>query len=102
MVKAMIFLKRRDGLSLDEFRLWWLDVHRPLAEKLPGLRRHAFNLLADGPCDAVVEQWFDSEDAMRSSYDTAAGRAVFADSQAHVRDRERVLVEEHVFVLPDE
>ena len=76
MVKAMIFLKRREGMSLDAFRSWWIDRHRPMAEKLPGLRRHAFNLLAEGPYDAVVEQWFELLAAMRASYETEIGRDV--------------------------
>ena len=97
MIKTMIFLKRRDGLTREEFARWWLERHRPLAERLPGLRKHAYNLLADGPFDAVVEQWFEDEVAMRSSYDTKEGRAVVADSQLHVSVRHRVVADEYVF-----
>jgi uncharacterized protein (TIGR02118 family) len=84
-------------MSLDAFRSWWIDRHRPMAEKLPGLRRHAFNLLAEGPYDAVVEQWFESLAAMRASYETEIGRDVVADSRKHVSARERVIAEEFVF-----
>lgn len=97
MVKAMIFLARRPDLSPETFRDWWLGPHRALAERLPGLRRHAFNLLVDGPYDAVVEQWFDTADAMAACYDTDAGKAVIADSTAHTANRKRVLVEEFAF-----
>lgn len=97
MIKAMIFLKRRPDLTKAEFARWWLESHRPMAEQLPGLKRHAFNLAADGPYDAVVEQWFESPDAMAWSYETEIGRRVVADSRAHVSDRIRVLVEEFVF-----
>jgi uncharacterized protein (TIGR02118 family) len=101
MVKAMIFLSRREGMSLDQFRHWWLNEHRAMAEQLPGLRKHAFNLLAEGPFDAVVEQWFESHETMLSSYDTDIGRRVAADSLAHVSARQRVIVEEYCFALTD-
>jgi uncharacterized protein (TIGR02118 family) len=100
LVKAMIFLARRPDLSREAFRDWWLGSHRALAEQLPGLRRHTFNLVDDGPYDAVVEQWFDSADTMAACYDTDAGKAVIADSAAHVANRRRVIVEEFAFDVP--
>ncbi len=96
----MIFLTRRDGLSREDFRAWWLGPHRALAENLPGLQRHCFNLLPEGaPHDAVVEQWFASLDDMNGAYQTAEGQAVAADSAAHVKARHRTIVEEHAFAV---
>lgn len=100
LVKSMIFLARRADLSREAFRDWWLGPHRALAERLPGLRRHAFNLLTDGPYDAVVEQWFETEDAMAACYATNAGKAVVADSAANTSNRSRVVVEEFAFDVP--
>lgn len=103
MVKMMIFLKRRPDLSHASFARWWLDQHRPMAERLPGLRRHCFNLLPEGsPYDAVVEQWFDTEEAADAAYAGATGRDVAADSLAHVSDRSRVKVEAHDYVIDSE
>lgn len=96
-MKAMIFLRRRQDLSREQFRDWWLKKHRPLAEALPGLKRHTFNWLDGDLYDAVVEQWFDNREAMMTAYDSDAGRAVVADSQAHVSWRKRALVEEFPF-----
>ena len=99
MIKALIFLSRRNDLSPEAFRNWWLGQHRVLAEKLPGLRRHTFNFLSDGPCDAVVEQWFDTKEALSAAYETDIGRTVTADSMAHVSNRKRIVVEEYAFDL---
>jgi len=100
MVKMMIFLKRRADLTQASFARWWLKSHRPMAERLPGLRRHSFNLLPDGSAyDAVVEQWFDTQEAAEAAYAGAAGRDVAADSLAHVSERFRVPVEAHDFRL---
>lgn len=96
----MIFLTRREGVSREAFADWWLTQHRPLAERLPGLRSHAFNLLpGDGPVDAIVEQWFESPEALMACYDTDAGRAVVADSARFVGERRRVMVDDHNFQI---
>lgn len=98
MFKAIILLKRRDGLPLAEFQAWWLERHAPLARALPGLRGLTFNLVAgDGsaPYDGVSELWFDSQADFEAAYATDHGRAVAADSMAQVSRRERLFVTEH-------
>ncbi len=47
MFKAMILLKCREGMSMEEFLKWWLGQHAELAKQLPGLRRLCFNAVAD-------------------------------------------------------
>lgn len=99
MFKAIILLKRRDDTRLEEFAHWWLGDHAPLAKGLPGLRGATFNLVAgdgSGPFDGVSELWFDDQAAFEAAYATEHGRAVAADSMAHVSRRERLLVAEHV------
>ena len=98
MHKAVILLTRRADMSRDAFRDWWLNEHRSLAEGLPGLRRHAFNLLPEGaPYDAVVEQWFETLTDLQTCYQTPHGQAVVADSAANISARVRLLAEEHTF-----
>jgi uncharacterized protein (TIGR02118 family) len=100
MHKAIIFLTRASGISREAFRQWWLEEHRPLAEQLPGLERHAFNLLDEGsPYDAVVEQWFATLEDLRHAYESPAGRAVAADSLSKVSHRLRLIAEEFTFTV---
>ena len=40
MIKCSILVKRKDGLSVDEFQRSWRDEHGLLAAKVPGLRRY--------------------------------------------------------------
>jgi uncharacterized protein (TIGR02118 family) len=103
MIKMMILLRRRPDVDPSEFVRWWLNEHRPLAERLPGLRRHCLNVLPDGgPFDAVVEQWFDSEAAADSAYAGPLGREVAADSMARVCERIRVRAQEYDFPVLSE
>jgi uncharacterized protein (TIGR02118 family) len=94
--KAVILLARRDDMSAEDFRDWWLRDHAPLAARLPGLRRAMFNLVDDADdVDGVSELWFDSRDDFDAAYATPLGLEVAADSMAHVRSRTRLFVTEH-------
>lgn len=101
MFKAMILLKRQDGLSFHDFMTWWLQDHAPLARQLPGVRRAVFNVVrgdGDGPFDGISELWFDSEQDFADAYASETGKTVAADSMSHVAKRERLLVEENEIV----
>jgi uncharacterized protein (TIGR02118 family) len=99
MIKAVILLKRKDGMTLQDFSDWMLKEHVPLALKLDGLKRYQVNIAKDpdNDYDGVSELWFDSEDAMLAAYASAHGKTVAADSMAHVSLRKRLVVEEHPF-----
>jgi uncharacterized protein (TIGR02118 family) len=97
--KAIILLSRRDDMTHEEFLAWWLGEHGPLAAQLPGVRRIVFNASDDhDDVDGVSELWFDDRAAFDAAYATELGKAVAADSMAHVRSRVRLFVEEHTIV----
>ena len=98
MFKAMILLSRREDLTTEDFRRWWLEEHRPLALQLPGLRKMVVNLVEEDPSgsgiDGVSELWFDSKADFDAAYATEIGKAVAADSVGHNRARVRLLIDE--------
>ncbi len=97
MFKAMILLTKRDDLTTEEFRRWWLEEHRPLALGLPGLRKMVVNMVDEGPedgIDGVAELWFDTRDDFVAAYATDHGKAVAADSMAHNKARVRYFITE--------
>ncbi len=99
MFKAIILLKRREDMSHDEFKQWWLVDHSSLATQLPGVRKIVFNLAADGGAyDGVSELWFDSQADFEAAYETELGKSVAADSMAHLSDRQRLFVTENNIV----
>lgn len=94
--KAIIVLARRDDMTEEQFRTWWLDDHAPLARQLPGVRKIVFNVCDDTTdIDGISELWFDTEADFVAAYDTELGKRVAADSMAHVRSRTRMFVTEH-------
>ena len=89
MFKAMILLKRKEEYSQREFRNWWLGEHAQLAIQLPG---------EEAMYDGVAELWFDSEADFTEAYKSELGKAVAADSLAHVVRRDRLFVDENMLL----
>jgi uncharacterized protein (TIGR02118 family) len=97
--KAMIILSRRPDMTHEAFVEWWIGEHRPLAARLPGVRKVVFNVVDSAPAEAgidgISELWFDSGADFEAAYATEIGRAVAADSLAHLSGRVRLFVTEH-------
>jgi uncharacterized protein (TIGR02118 family) len=103
MVKVMLLLYRRPDMSAEEFRRYWHERHRPLLERLPGLRRLVLNVVLPGVegapagCDGIAEDGFDSAEAMQAAFASAEAQAVAADAATFldVRRLQILMVAEH-------
>ena len=98
MVKIMILLKRRDNLSMQEFKDWWLVAHKDLAVQLPKLRKACYDLVEgdeDTLYDGVAELYFDSVADFTAAYQSEIGQKVASDSLAHVSKRDRLITHEY-------
>ena len=95
MLKVFSLIKRREDMSLDEFRRWILEEHAPKGRELPGLLQYHVSVIdADDdslPYHAVTELYFDDEDAFKAAFASDAGKAAGADIAAHASDRVRLL-----------
>ena len=95
MLKVFSLIRRRDDMSLDEFRLWILEEHAPKGRELPGLRQYHVSVIeADDdslPYHAVTELYFDDEDAFKAAFASKAGRAAGDDVSRHAAGRVRLL-----------
>ena len=47
MIQGVFQLQHRMGVSLEDFRSYWLDVHAPIVRSLPGLRYYVQCLTLD-------------------------------------------------------
>ena len=72
MLKVMSLLKRKDGMSFEEFRNWAKNDHPKLAVKIPGMRGYRMNVplkdFPDLPYDAISEMWWDSDEARLAGF----------------------------------
>ncbi len=78
MIKMIITIKRREGMSHDEFVRYQRDVHRPLLMAIPEASRYIRRFVVSYPIsapdysgpdyDSVIEAWFDSMADMNALY----------------------------------
>ena len=102
MLKAVSLLKKKEELSLDEFRTWAMEEHPPLGKALPGIRKYRMSVVLedspDLPYHAVSEFWFEDNDARLAAFATDAGKAAGGDAAAHCSDRVHLLTEEKILI----
>ena len=89
MVKFFFILRRKPGVSAEEFRKYWKETHGPIVAKLPGLVRYFQHHVAsvpraeyaqdDAEIDGIVETWWESPEALQHVYTTPELQAVIAD-----------------------
>lgn len=110
MIKLTFCLKRKQGLTLEEFQDYWRNNHAPLVaqhKEVLGIRRyvqcHARPSDADAPLrasragsieqapdtyDGVAELWFDSFEALAAQADNPAaaeaGRLLLEDERKFI------------------
>ncbi len=96
MIKLMYILKRKEGMSREEFKDYWLNTHAPLVLKMPNLRKYVVNISSgDADFDGVAELWFDSAEDMNMALKSEAGKAVVKDAGNFVSKAHVLTVEEH-------
>jgi uncharacterized protein (TIGR02118 family) len=108
MVKGMFLIKRRPGMTVNDFRKHWLEVHASLALKELELRRYVqchmiesvYNF-CEPRWDGVAHLWFDDDDAAERAMAVAAqSRALTEDSARFIGQSQRLWVTEHILIWP--
>ncbi len=74
----IIALKRREGMTHEEFKHYQRNVHRPLLMSIPEADRHIRRFVVSYPVaapqypepeyDSVVEAWFDTMDDLEALF----------------------------------
>jgi uncharacterized protein (TIGR02118 family) len=103
MVKGIALLKRKSGLSREEFRRHYEEVHAPLAKRLfPSIKKYVRNYVTIKPFparagepefDCITEQWFGSMEGFQAMVDASAGEAgrVIRDDEKELLDRTKTV-----------
>lgn len=78
MIKLLITLKRKEGMSHDEFVAYQRTVHRPIFLSIPETALYVKRFIVSYPVpsedypdmayDSVVEAWFESMEDLHSLY----------------------------------
>jgi uncharacterized protein (TIGR02118 family) len=96
MLKVMVFLRKRDDLSRDQFREHWRGPHGAIALRMPGLRKYVHNhAVADGgPWDGIAEMWFDDQAAMAAALSSPAAVEAAQDSPNFIAETKLMIVDD--------
>ena len=88
MVKVITLLKRKSGITLEEFSRHWLEPHAQLVlNAFPGTKRYVQNPIVsavgqqESPFDGVAEAWFDDMESW-----AAAARFSMGEEGKEARD----------------
>ena len=102
MVKLISLIKRKEGMSREEFARWAIEEHAPIGKRMPGIRQYRMNILRldqpEADFDGVFELWFDSIEALDAAFASAVGTEARDDAMAHAAVRKHLRTEEHVIV----
>ncbi len=114
MFKVIGLLKRKPGMSVEDFRTYYETRHRVIGEKY--LKGHASRYMrrfltpsahpsageaSDSPCDVILEIWYDNESIYEEAQkllSTPEARAEIEADEAQLFDRSNMhffFVEEH-------
>jgi hypothetical protein len=81
-VKMSALLKRKPGMTVEEYRKYHLDVHAPLSIQAPGILRHdvcftrdSWYVVGEPRFDSVVHFWFENVAAAEALAESAEYRA---------------------------
>ena len=86
MVKTFNFFKRKAGLSVDDFRNHWLNEHAAVIRAIPEIRKYVASIALSSSYrnhepiyDGISEAWFEDEETIHATVDSAPRRAAHAD-----------------------
>jgi uncharacterized protein (TIGR02118 family) len=105
--KLVAFLKRKAGMSVEDFQARWNSPHGKLGSAVPGVRRYvqshpipsSYTAGRTPIWDGVAESWFDSDEAMRSNGGTPEYKTLRADEPHFLaEDPKFIITTEHVIL----
>lgn len=113
MLKLFAVLRRRPGMTTEEFATHWRDVHGPLIAGEPSLARHIVRyeqhlrhapeaLSGTEDVDGVAVQWFSSMEEFLGFVDEPAYAELIAPDERRFLDLDRleyVITEEPTVVI---
>jgi uncharacterized protein (TIGR02118 family) len=90
VLKFVVVLYKRPDLSLEQFLKYFREVHGPMAERLPGIKKYVQNYVVADPkrqmpgWGAIAELYFDDWEAMERAWASPEGQTATDDLEAFV------------------
>jgi uncharacterized protein (TIGR02118 family) len=109
VIKVVTCIKRKAGMSVEEFQAYWRGAHPAVVVRLPGLRRYvqSHTRLAgyrkgEPIYDGIAEVWFEDGKAMHALRGSAEMAAVEADEVRFIDPANTRVIATDEHVIKDE
>jgi len=108
MIKRISFLRRKAGLTEEQFFAHWTGPHADIVKQMPGVRGLRFGRVQswtpeEARWDGVGELWFDSKEAALAAFATEPYASLLAeDRPKFIGEAQSCFVEEHTKIAPPE
>lgn len=104
MIHLMFLMRRKPGMSREVCQRHWREIHAPLAQRIPGIRRYVQShvLSVNGeepPFDGMAEIWVDNEETAVSvfrSKEYMEGAYLDEPNFVDVKSAVRLRTEDHI------
>ena len=106
MIKRISLLRRKEGMSREEFFAHWTGPHADIVKQMPGVRGLRFGKVQswtpdNAAWDGVGEVWFDSVEAANKAFATEPHRSLLVeDRKKFMSEAQSCFVEEQTVLLP--
>lgn len=106
MIKRISLVRRREGMTHEEFAAHWMGPHAEIAKQLPGLRGLRFGVVSawtppEEAWDGVGEIWFDSIEDAQAAFASEPSRSLLVEDRARCfSEVQNCFVEEYTAVPP--
>jgi uncharacterized protein (TIGR02118 family) len=99
--KIFGILKRPDGMTFEQFKKWWVEVHVPRVMKWPGIIAYEINfpLNENEPFDGVGCVSFNSREAAERIFQTPEGNGARSAAIAE-SSRSVIFLAEELVIVP--
>jgi uncharacterized protein (TIGR02118 family) len=106
MIKRVSLLRRKEGLSREEFFAHWTGPHAEIVRQMPGVRGLRFGKVQSwtpeaAAWDGVGEVWFDSIEAAQNAFATEPYHSMLVeDRKKFMSEAQSCFVEEQTVLSP--
>lgn len=108
MIKRVSLIRRKPGMTREEFLAHWTGPHADIVRQMPGVKGLRFGKVQswnpeDAAWDGVGEVWFDSvEDAAKAFATEPYASQLVEDRKKFMGEAQSCFVVEHTVVTPPE
>lgn len=105
MIRFIAVVKRKEGLSFEDFERLWCGEHPELVVQMPGLRSYTQKLAHKGETrewdmDGVAEIAFDDDASLKAAFASPEGQAANRHQDTFAGDVRWFLAQERSYEVP--